>query len=170
MSPSLPNGTWRSWFDAYGRKLILFARQWSDGTADAEDIVQEAFVRFWRSPHRNDADAHVQLYAMVRRAGIDHARGRRRREVREQVAAIGLDEAGWFDPAANDDASNRERELQAALAQLPDEQREVVVLKIWGELTFEQVARSLEIPANTAASRYRYGLEALRRRLTPVTP
>jgi hypothetical protein len=37
MTPSFPNGTWQSWFDAYGGKLVLFARQWSSSAADAED-------------------------------------------------------------------------------------------------------------------------------------
>jgi RNA polymerase sigma-70 factor (ECF subfamily) len=53
-------------------------------------------------------------------------------------------------------------ELQSALRGLPDEQREVIVLHVWGELSFEEVAEALSIPANTAASRYRYGLSKLR--------
>jgi len=163
---SLPNGTWQSWFDAYGRKLLLFARQWATSAAGAEDLVQEAFVRFWRSPHRNDADAHLQLFAMVRRAGLDHVRAASRRTAREQAAAADEDAHAWFAPAPDE----RDAALQAALGQLPPEQREVVVLKIWGELTFEQVARTLDIPANTAASRYRYALEALRRALAASTP
>jgi RNA polymerase sigma-70 factor, ECF subfamily len=167
MTDALPNGTWQSWFEAYGRKLLLFARQWATSAAGAEDIVQEAFVRFWRSPYRNDADAHVQLFAMVRRAGIDLARRAQRREARERLAAGPEEPVIWFEPATMDDG--REAEIQNALAQLPPEQREVVVLKIWGELTFEQVARSLDIPPNTAASRYRYALEALRRTLARAT-
>lgn len=168
MAQTLPDGTWQSWFEAYGRKLLLFARQWATGAADAEDIVQEAFVRFWRSPVRNDADAHVQLFAMVRRAGLDATRRCIRREARERAAAIGEDDVSWFTPA--DDAAGRDSEIQVALTQLPPEQREVVVLKIWAELTFDQIARSLEISPNTAASRYRYALEALRRNLAPATP
>lgn len=164
----LPNGTWQSWFDAYGRKLLLFARQWAWGGAEAEDLVQEAFVRFWRSPTRNDADAHVQLFAMVRRAGLDHTRRTARREARERSAAAGAEELAWFTPTA--EAAEREAEMRGALEQLPPGQREVVVLKIWGGLTFEEIARTLEISPNTAASRYRYALEALRRNLTASTP
>ena len=166
MEPSLPNGTWQSWFTAYGRKLLLFARQWATRAADAEDIVQEAFVRFWRSPYRAEADAHVQLFAMVRRAGLDHVRRTNRRNAREAIVAEATESLTWFGPT---NLENREREqtMRNALANLPAEQREVVVLKIWAELTFEQIARTLEISPNTAASRYRYALEALRRNLTP---
>ncbi len=144
---SLPNGTWQSWFETYGRKLVLFARQWATSAAGAEDIVQEAFVRFWRSPHRNEAEAHLQLFAMVRRAGLDHVRATARRAGREQAVAADEETTAWFSPATDD----RDAAIQAALQQLPLEQREVVVLKIWGELTFEQIARTLDIPANTAS-------------------
>lgn len=166
MTPGFPNGTWQSWFDAYGGKLILFARQWASSTADAEDIVQEAFVRFWRSNHRNDADAHVQLFAMVRRAGLDATRKRIRRELRERVASENEVDVRWFSPAP--ESRERHREIEDALSRLPPEQREVVVLKIWGELTFEQIARSLQLSPNTAASRYRYGLQTLRKTLNPI--
>lgn len=167
MTPDSPNGTWQTWFDAYGRKLLLFARQWAASAVGAEDIVQEAFVRFWRSAYRNDADAHVQLFAMVRRAGLDATRRRLRREARELEAASDSDGVVWFTCSEEDREKNRE--IQKGLEQLPVEQREVVVLKIWGELTFDEIARSLEIPPNTAASRYRYGLQALRRILNPIT-
>ena len=56
--------------------------------------------------------------------------------------------------------------IGTALRELPDGPREVLVLKIWGDLTFDQVAEQLDIPPNTAASRYRYALAALRRELT----
>ena len=161
---SHPSGTWQNWFDAHGRKLLLYARQWATSSAGAEDLVQEAFVRFWRSPHRADHEAHLQLFAMVRRAGLDHERAASRRTAREQSAAADADTLTWFAPVPDE----RDAAVQAALQQLPFEQREVVVLKIWGELTFEQIARTLDIPANTAASRYRYALEALRRALTPT--
>lgn len=161
---SLPDGTWQSWFETYGRKLLLFARQWATSAAGAEDLVQEAFVRFWRSPCRNEAEAHLHLFAMVRRAGLDHVRTTSRRAARETIAVADSETVAWFAPATDE----RDAAIQAALQQLPPEQREVVVLKIWGELTFEQVARTLDIPPNTAASRYRYALEALRRSLAPV--
>jgi RNA polymerase sigma-70 factor (ECF subfamily) len=55
------------------------------------------------------------------------------------------------------------------LTALPVEQREVVVMKIWGRLTFPQMGEALGISANTAASRYRYALEKLRTQLSMET-
>ena len=69
------------------------------------------------------------------------------------------------------DAGPEQREhceaIEAAIERLPQAQREVVVLKIWGDLTFAQIAQSLDESINTIASRYRYALEALRRQIKP---
>ena len=59
--------------------------------------------------------------------------------------------------------------LATSLPSLPAEQREVVVLKIWGDLTFDQIGEQLEISPNTAASRWRYAMEALRKLITVRT-
>ena len=56
---------------------------------------------------------------------------------------------------------HRVRAIEAGLHRLPSAQREVLTLKIWGELTFDEIARELDISHNTAASRYRYALAAL---------
>ena len=67
------------------------------------------------------------------------------------------------------EADPRLQALASSLPALSAEQREVVVLKIWGELTFEQIGAQLEISPNTAASRWRYAMEALRRLVTART-
>lgn len=64
------------------------------------------------------------------------------------------------------ESDERHQAIEKALREVSAEQREVLVLKIWGELTFEQIAAELEISPNTAASRYRYALVALRQKLT----
>src|SRR5882724_11773549 len=61
-----------------------------------------------------------------------------------------------------------QRALVAALDLLPNEQREVLVMKIWNDLTFAEIASALEISQNTAASRYRYALATLKKNLPPV--
>jgi RNA polymerase sigma-70 factor (ECF subfamily) len=63
------------------------------------------------------------------------------------------------------DDGERRAAIEAALGRLPEAQREVLVLKIWGGLSFPQIAAALDIPANTAASRYRYALTKLREQL-----
>jgi RNA polymerase sigma-70 factor (ECF subfamily) len=72
--------------------------------------------------------------------------------------------------ASGDDPDQREFgfALAEALGTLPPEQRAVIHLKLWEVLTFEQIAETLDVPMNTAASRYRYGLDKLRERLRPL--
>ncbi|HEY1375243.1 MAG TPA: sigma-70 family RNA polymerase sigma factor [Gemmataceae bacterium] len=151
---------WAGWFDAHAAALVLFARQWAPATADAEDVVHDAFVRFWPARHRAD-DPTAYLYACVRRAALDWLRGRRRRAAREERAARAESADDSLFLSAPERAERRAA-VEAALARLPDDQRAVLVLKIWGGLTFAQVAAALDIPANTAASRYRYALARLR--------
>ncbi len=157
--------SWKSWFRLHGPKLLLCARQWTRSLADAEDVVQDAFVRYWRRQRSLGGDPQALLLTSIRRAAFDLARRNRRRTDREEFAESGGDESdSLFEPLA--EADDRRRAIEAALQRLPAEQREVLVLKIWGELTFDEIARQLGIPLNTAASRYRYALTALRRELS----
>jgi RNA polymerase sigma-70 factor (ECF subfamily) len=168
MEAAHDHSTWKNWFEAHGPRLLLCARQWTRSLADAEDVVQEAFVRYWRHQRNLPGDHQALLVTSIRRAAIDLARRESRRALREEKSGLGPDDGTvLFEPAPGDDAERR-REIEAALRRLPAEQREVLVLKIWQELTFEQVAESLGIPLNTAASRYRYALAALRKELKPV--
>jgi RNA polymerase sigma-70 factor (ECF subfamily) len=64
-----------------------------------------------------------------------------------------------------DGNDERRAALETAIRALPEAQREVIVMKIWNEMTFEEIGRVLDCPANTAASRYRYAMTALRREL-----
>ncbi len=69
----------------------------------------------------------------------------------------------WFD---REEADSEQGELlESALKELPEKFSEVLVMKIWGEQTFDKIGEALGISLNTAASRYRYGLEALRKKL-----
>lgn len=163
MAAPTENDPWQTWFHECGPKLLLCARQWTRSVADAEDVVQEAFVRFWRHQRGLPGEPMALLVTSVRRAAIDLARRENRRAVREEKAWDGLDVSCFH---ASLDGDERRTALEAALRRIPPEQREVLVLKIWGELTFEQISCELELSPNTAASRYRYALAALRKELT----
>jgi len=162
MERTRSNEDWKTCFAQLGPALLLFARRWTNCRADAEDIVQEAFVRFWRRQH--SIENRALLYATVRSTALDRLRSDQRRARREAMAADDSEET--FDPPflAMDEGQQL---LAAAVERLPNEQREVLVLKIWNDLTFAEIGNVLEISQNTAASRYRYALGALRKTLQP---
>jgi RNA polymerase sigma-70 factor (ECF subfamily) len=168
MEDASDHDSWKIWFHNYGPRLLVYARQCTRTLADAEDVVQEAFVRYWRHQRKlGGAEPLPLMFTSVRRAAIDLARREGRRAVREARAGGGLDETcAVFEPSG--DGEDRRVAIEAALRRLPPEQREVLALKIWGGLTFEDIGGQLGVPPNTAASRYRYALDALRRELRPV--
>lgn len=151
---------WKTSFSELAPGLVLFARQWARSAADAEDIVQEAFVRFWRT--QRDVSNRGLLYATVRSIALDFLRRDSRRARREFTVASESDQTTQPTFDIEDES---QRELVAALDVLPPEQREVLTLKIWNDLTFAEIAKVLEISQNTAASRYRYALAALKKNL-----
>jgi RNA polymerase sigma-70 factor (ECF subfamily) len=156
---------WATWLDEHGAAVVLFARQWAPTAGDAEDIVQDAFVRFWKARDRAD-DPAAYLFGCVRRVALEWLRTRRRRIIREERVARPERTEPLFVSAP--EKAERQAIIEAALAKLPEEQRAVLVLKIWGGLTFPQIGEALDIPANTAASRHRYALARLRELLAEV--
>lgn len=153
--------SWRDWLAEHGRALVLLARQWVATHADAEDVVQEALVRCWRSRDRTREPVPF-LFACVRHCALDWQRSRQRQVRREQSAARPESEPLLACPVEQDE---RRQAIEAALRELPVEQAEVLVMRIWGGLSVPQIAAALEAPANTVASRYRYALARLREQL-----
>ena len=155
------SGQWQGWFDAHGAALVLLARQIVPSRTDAEDVVQDAFIRFWRT-RGTVVDPVAYLFACVKHCALDWQRSRRRQARREEQAARPEMEAMFV---TSGEHNERQTAIEDALRDLPTEQAEVLVLKIWGELTFPQIAEALDIPPNTAASRYRYAIAKLRESL-----
>lgn len=153
---------WKVCFSEVAPGLVLFARQFVQSIADAEDIVQEAFVRFWRKQH--SLANRGLLFATVRSIAFDLLRRDARRARRELNASLDAGPAA-VEPAF-DPGDDEQRALAAAIDRLPTDQREVLVMKIWNELTFAEIGEALAISQNTAASRYRYALAALKKSLT----
>ncbi len=158
---------WRDWLDRNASRFLLFARQQTRCEADAEDVLQAALVRTWKT-HQGAPDPQVAslAYTNIRRCAIDLGRCNERRKRREEAAVLEQGElVAWFELPEDD----TNRALQVALSKIPEKFREVITLKIWGDLTFDEIGKALEISPNTAASRYRYGMEGLRKSLEGET-
>lgn len=166
---------WRAWLEEHGPKLLLFARQQTRNHEDAEDVLQDAFVRLVEKIRSGDfvggPDAWMAyLYTSIRRLAIDLSRKETRRRRREDTVGIESDEAAfaefhpWFESDSSDDEIRQQ--LEVKLKELPEKFAEVIIMKIWGDRTFAEIGEALGISQNTAASRYRYGLEALKKSLS----
>jgi RNA polymerase sigma-70 factor (ECF subfamily) len=146
------------WFEAHAAPLVLYARQWLAG-AIAEDVVQEVFVRLM-SERRPPDNVKAWLYRAVRNEAISQWRSSRRRRGRE--IEVASDET-WFEPG-------RDESIDAGFAaelirQLPAEQRESVVLRIWGGLTLAEISAITGSPLSTVFHHYQQGLRAVRKQM-----
>jgi len=155
-------------YDEHAQALFAFLLNLTRDEDDTRDVLQEVFVKLARQPEllRAARDARAFLIRLAHNAAIDLMR---RRSVRTRHnEQFGAEKISPFAATADPDETAFRDELSAALGELPPDQRAVVHLKLWEGLTFEQIATVLEIPQNTAASRYRYGLDKLRDRLRPI--
>ncbi len=160
----------RDWNDAvnrFGPALLLFARQYVPNVQDAEGVMHDAILRLWRKEMGNIEDNELKklLYVCVRNAALDFLRSETRRKKREQtywnekVGSVSMFQS-------NLERDEMRKELEKAMAELPEEQKMVLTMKIWSELTFREIAEILNISIGTAASRHRLGIEALRKKLS----
>jgi len=158
----------RRLYDEHAQPLYAFLLNLIRDEADTRDLLQDVFVKLARDPGLLDGvrDERAFLIRLAHNAAIDLIRRRGTRDkTRDQFAAEIISP---FAPADDPDEQTFRAALAGALAELPPEQRAVVHLKLWDRLTFEQIAGALDIPLNTAASQYRYGLDKLRERLRPI--
>ena len=146
----------RTLYEAKAAGLILYGRALGLSHGEAEDVIQETFLALMQKPVPPREPEHYCLRSFRNRA-LNHKRSLWRRLTRE------LEAHRWFEKSPGE--SPAERDAMRCLAELPMEQREVVVLKIWNQYTFEEIGGLLEISPNTAAGRYRYGLQKIKNQL-----
>jgi RNA polymerase sigma-70 factor, ECF subfamily len=134
--------------------LLLFAASLCCEPCRAQDAVHQVFLKLLESGGlQNARDIKAYLFASVRNAVLNDLTARQR--------DVPLDpETMWFHPPNRDYSS--ELRLRQSLSALPEDQRPVIVLHVWGELTFSQIGEIMAISPNTVASRYRYALAKLR--------
>ena len=140
-------------YQAKAAGLILYGRALGLSHSEAEDVLQETFLALMQKPELPREPEHYCLRSFRNRA-LNHRRSLWRRLARE------LESHRWFEKTPGE--TSAERAAMKRLTELPPEQREVIVLKIWNQLTFEEIGGLLEISPNTAAGRYRYGLQKLK--------
>jgi RNA polymerase sigma-70 factor (ECF subfamily) len=158
--------TWKAWLAENGPRLLLFARSWAKSREDAEDLVQEAILRLWHHQAKSDGSPPdlPLAFSTIRFCGLNLHRSDTRRRKREgNVIFLNDFQDVWLDPVMEDDEDSER--LRQAVERLSPKLREVIVMKVWSDLTFQQISETLAISPNTAASRYRYALEQLERDL-----
>ncbi len=146
-------------FDEQAAQLILYGRALGLSHGEAEDVLQETFLALLRLETPPAKAQHYCVRAFRNRA-LNYRRSLWRRLTRE------WESLRWFD--RNPDETPAERAAMRCLAELPVEQREAIVLKIWHGCTFEEIGGLLDISPNTAAGRYRYGIQKIKAKLEGV--
>ena len=154
-------------YDTFARRLYAYLVTLVHDHTDARDLLQDLFVKIARNDDCMNGvrDEKSFLFRIAHNLAIDFIRrSQARRRRHDHVAALQPVELIPDDP----DAAEFAAAVAAALAELPQEQRAAVHLKIWGSLTLEEIGDVLKISPNTAASRIRYGISKLRDVLRPI--
>lgn len=143
----------RSLYETHGRALLAYASALLRNPSAAEDVLHQVFLNLLRGHASIAGEPAAYLFRAVRNGALNHIRG--------QSRETDLDDAAvWLE--SPDGSRETSLALQSALRALPAEQREVIALRIWGQMTFEEAANVIGVSPNTAASRYRYGLAKLK--------
>ena len=159
MTPNkLAPETVRQLYERHGPALLAYARSFAADRSQAEDAVQQVFLKLLRGETETPDAPLAYLYRAVRNTALNS-----RRTIKRDASLDAVEH--WFSHrGGNQEAALA---LQSSLAALPDEQREVVIMRIWSGLTLDEIATATFTPLNTVASRYRYALDKLRERLKP---
>lgn len=143
--------------------LLKTAAALLNDRAGIEDVLHDVFVEFAKSVGRFELRGSLKGYLAIcvanRARDLNRMNRRRAAVAPDEVPPRAADGIGPVQAAMSRETIGR---LDAAMAELPDEQREIIVLHVQSKLPFREIARLREISINTAMSRYRYGLDKLR--------
>ena len=144
-------------FDEMGAEVLGYLRTIVYDDHYAEDVLQNVFIRLTRAMQtkKNIINMRAYVYTIARNEAF-RCLEQKKRQKQESLILLEPKQESAITPAES-------MALQEALDALPTKQREVLYLKIYGRLTFEEIADCLQISLNTAASRYRYALEKMRK-------
>lgn len=154
-------------FDLTSLRLVRYATTITRNQHDAEDVVQAALVRVAAKPKFLSRIEHPWPYLlrMVRNEALAALRRKSKWSLVSNLSDL-------LTRRLVDEIEQEEthRAVWSALRKLPTSQAEVIVLKIWEEMTFAQIAAILDLSADTTASRYRYGMKKLSHSLESICP
>jgi len=149
---------------SHGAALVLYARQWC---TDPDDALQEALIDLTQQTLA-PSDPVAWLFTTTKRRAINQARGDSRRQRRHVQPARHCDAAAWF--YSEQEKKEEIEKLQACIQQLDPLAREILVARIWGNLSFQQIADITEISSSSVHRHYQSSLAELRRLLDNGTP
>ena len=152
-------------YEKYSRQMYSLAAALVRDTAGAEDIVHDVFVSFAQLPKNAGGIANLKAYLMT--AAANRARDMLRHSTWPRCASghatqSDVDTAVVCDSLTGMIKDEDIRQLTSAIAELPYEQQEAVLLHERNGLTFKAIAAHQDVSINTVQSRYRYGLDKLR--------
>ncbi|MEC8557350.1 MAG: sigma-70 family RNA polymerase sigma factor [Planctomycetota bacterium] len=148
-----------------GLLLLVRARFGGQVDCEAEDILQDAFTRLARQTQMPD-DVLAWLVRTSRNLAIDAFRSRKRRKQSE--GAVASERRDWFEERQS--STIFASEIEVAIAELPIEEREIMVAHLWNGMSFRQIAAAFETSSSAANRRYQSALQHLRSRLGPGEP
>lgn len=156
-------------YDAHADAAFGMFLNFARSDADARDLLQDWLVKIGRGLDSLEDVENERAYLLriAYRLAVDWSRRRKTRRKYHRAAGADPADSLRFAPDADPDRESMRQALDAAVTGLPQEQCLVVQLKLWDGLTFDEIAGVLGVPPNTAASRYRYGLDKLREQLRP---
>jgi len=146
------------WYEAHGTELMLYARQWSPDQ-QAEDIVQDAFIKLLKQRKCPD-NVRAWLFRVVRNVSISMVRRLQRRRAGQKSLHW---ETLWFESRRDDliDARLAQKSLQT----LPSHLREIVMLRIWGQMTLKEISQVVNKSIPWVHHDYKMALEMIRKKL-----
>jgi RNA polymerase sigma-70 factor, ECF subfamily len=163
-------------YDQHSRGVHATAYRILGNAAQAQDVVQDVFLRVWRNPQKFDArrgELGSYLRLMARSRALDlwrEGQAAGRASDRLKVVVAQEQPRAEEQPARHAERDALQSLVRDAMRELPDKQREALVLAHWGGLTADEIARRVDVPLGTAKSRLRLGMAKLRESLDGAVP
>ena len=157
----------QGWYLQYGPALLAYLCSMLGERSSAEDVLHQVFIKLLKGNVEVPRDAvKPYLFRAVRNAALNlAARNSRNVSLEASEDATGADQR-WFEAPA--ELGYWSTKLESAIRGLPVEQSEVLVMRVWAEMTFDEIATVTNVSINTVASRYRYAISKLRELIQPV--